>query len=131
MGDTKSGRWEQIRARKLADPAAREQYERTRRAVILTRQILQLVDSERERAGLTKAELAQRAGTNPAAIRRLLTSGSSNPTLRTLLVVFDALGLEFSLKPRKPARRSRGSLPSPNPGRGRVPSGRRGEGPAP
>src|SRR6266540_3508119 len=91
MDDTKLGRWEQIRARKLADPAAREQYERTRRAVILTRQILQLVDSERERAGLTKAELAQRAGTNPAAIRRLLTSGSSNPTLRTLLVVFDAL----------------------------------------
>ena len=117
MGETKSGRWEQIRARKLADPTAREQYERTRRAVILTRQILQLLDAERERAGLTKAELAQRAGTNPAAIRRLLTSESSNPTLRTLLVVFDALGLEFSLRPRKPAREPRAPRKSPVPAR--------------
>jgi ribosome-binding protein aMBF1 (putative translation factor) len=101
MGEKSGTRWRQIRARALADPAARAQYERTYRMVLLTRQLLQAIDAERERAGLTKAELAGRAGTNPAAIRRLLTSDSGNPTLRTVIGVADALGLEISIQARK------------------------------
>ena len=95
-----SSRWEEIRARKLADPAARERYERTRRSTAATRQVLQLIDAERGRAGLTKAELARRVGTNPAGMRRLLSSDASNPTLRTMLEILDTLGLQFIVQPK-------------------------------
>ncbi len=100
---TSPSRWEQFRERLLQDPEAREQYERTFRTTVEIRHLLQAIEAERERAGLTKAELARRAGTNPAALRRLLTAETSNPTLRTLLAVFDALGLELALKPKRPA----------------------------
>ena len=97
----RSDRWAQIRGQKLADPATRDRYERTRRSVAAIRHLLRLVEAERERAGLTKAELAQRMGTSPAVVRRLLTSDSANPTLRTILDLFDALDLEFALQPRR------------------------------
>ena len=97
MQDT--DRWEQIRIRTLTDPETRDRYDRTRRAVLRGRQVLQLIDAERQRAGLTKAELARRAGMHPAAVRRLLSSDSGNPTLQTLLEVSDVLGLDFTLKP--------------------------------
>ena len=100
---TSSSRWEQFRERLLQDSEAREQYERTFRTTVEIRHLLQAIEAERERAGLTKAELARRAGTNPAALRRLLTAETSNPTLRTLLAVFDALGLELALRPKQPA----------------------------
>lgn len=108
----RSDRWSRIRSRKLADPVARERYERTRQSVSSIRRVLQLVDAERERAGLTKAELAQRVGASPAAVRRLLTSEASNPTLRTVLDLFDALGLELSLRPKAPGQRGRAPRPS-------------------
>ena len=102
-------RWSQIRERKLADPRARERYERTRRSVSSIQEVLQRVDAERQRVGLTKAELAQRIGTSPAAIRRLFTSESANPTLRTILDLFEALDLELALRPKLRRRGARSS----------------------
>lgn len=99
-----SGAWERFRAELLEDPEAREEYERTRRSVAELRRILQTVEGERQQAGLSKADLARRVGVEPAAIRRLLTSETSNPTFRTLLGIFDALGLQLTLTPRKRAR---------------------------
>ena len=99
-----SGAWEQFRAELLEDPEAREEYERTRRSVTELRRILQTVESERQQAGLSKADLARRVGVEPAAIRRLLTSETSNPTFRTMLGIFDALGLQLTLTPTKRAR---------------------------
>lgn len=113
MVGTKPNRWAEIRERTLADPVMGERYERTRRSVLATRRLLQLIDAERERAGLTKAELAERVGATPSAVRRLLTSEGSNPTLRTLLGLFDALDLEFSVGPKKRARKSRAARTSP------------------
>jgi transcriptional regulator with XRE-family HTH domain len=72
------------------------------------RELLKLIDVERERAGLSKADLAQRIGTSPATVRRLFTSESANPTLRTMLDLFDALDLELALQPRG----TRGSGPT-------------------
>jgi transcriptional regulator with XRE-family HTH domain len=66
-----------------------------------------LIDAERRQAGLTKAELAQRIGASPAAVRRLFTADSANPTLRTVLELVDALELEMSLKPKSRARAAR------------------------
>jgi ribosome-binding protein aMBF1 (putative translation factor) len=107
MAEPTQERWAEIRARKLADPLARERYERTRRSVLAVREVLQRIQREREKAGLSKADLARRIGANPAAIRRMFTSGSSNPTLKTILELADALDLEIELSPREqgiPAR---------------------------
>ena len=95
MAVTKAGRWAEIRARKTATPADRAQYEATYRSVLETRQVLQLIEQEREKSGMTKAELAHRMGMSPSAVRRLLTSKTSNPTLNTILGMFRALNIPF------------------------------------
>ena len=100
MAEPRGGRWNEIRARRLADPAAGERYERTRRTVAAIRETLMRVDQARARAGLTKAELARRVGANPATVRRLLSSGRHNPTLKTVLEVCDALGMEVTVAPK-------------------------------
>lgn len=51
-------------------------------------------------SGLSKAELARRLHTDPASLRRLLTS-SQNPTIRTLVPVAAELGLEITVVPTK------------------------------
>ena len=103
MTEQRGSRWEQMRSDALADPAARERYERTRRAVVAARELLRLIDAERERAGLSKAALAQSIGASPSAVRRLFSSDTSNPTLMTLLEMVDALGLELRPRPKRPA----------------------------
>jgi ribosome-binding protein aMBF1 (putative translation factor) len=123
MAEDTTGRWEQIRAGALADPATRERYDQTRRAFTVTRTILQAIEDERERTGLTKADLAQRVGLQPSAVRRLLTAGTSNPTLRTVTELLDAVGLELTLR-RRPNGEGAGehgpassvSLPTRTPG---------------
>lgn len=92
--------FEEFREELLSDPVAKEQYDRTRRTLTAFHYILKTIDLERERAGLSKAELARRVGVNPASIRRLFTSNGSNPTLDTILDLIDVLGLEVSLQRR-------------------------------
>jgi ribosome-binding protein aMBF1 (putative translation factor) len=111
MDSRPTGRWAQIRKRSLVTEADRQQYEQTKRTVIFVRQLLQRIDAERERAGLTKADLAERIGASPASVRRLFTSPSANPTLRTVVELFDALGLEVQVQRR--AHESEGVLPPP------------------
>lgn len=100
MPEKAHDRWSEMRARALADPAARDRYERTYQYVRTIRRVLQAIDAERERAGLTKAELARQIDANPATIRRLFTSSTSNPTLKTVVELADALGLEVSVQAR-------------------------------
>jgi ribosome-binding protein aMBF1 (putative translation factor) len=88
-------RWSDIRERRLSDPIAREQYERTFASVSVVRQLLQALDAEREHAGVSKSELARRVGASPAAIRRLFTSNTANPTIRTIVELFWALDIEL------------------------------------
>ncbi len=106
--------WQEFREQLLDDAEAREEYERTFHSTVVFREILQLVEAEREKAGLSKAELAHRIGVNPASIRRLLTSESGNPTFKTMLGVFDALGLAFSLKPIPRHKRKKRASASPS-----------------
>ena len=98
---TSPSRWEQLRERRLADPAMKDRYRQTWRSVTQVREVSRRIEDERQRAGLSKAELAQRLGTNPASVRRLLSSASANPTLKTVLGVFDVLGLEVSLRSKQ------------------------------
>jgi len=69
--------------------------------------LIDAMDRERIRRGLTKHELAHRAGLQPAAVRRLFTGGQ-NPTLSTLSALAEALGctVEVSSVDAKVTRQS-------------------------
>lgn len=84
----------------MQNPEFRESYERTRRTIEKIQEILKTIDAERLAAGISKAVLADRSGTNAASLRRLLTSGTGNPTLKTVIELLDTLDIEVQLKPR-------------------------------
>lgn len=62
-----------------------------------------LVRTARERAGISKRELARRARTSPAAIVAY-ESGSRDPTVGTLVRIIEAAGASVSLE-LEPERR--------------------------
>ena len=95
-----SGKWAELRAKTFPDGPARERYERKVKSIVAVRRMLQLIDAERERAGLSKSDLARKIGVSPATVRRLFTSPTSNPTLKTIVDLFVALDLEFEVWPR-------------------------------
>ncbi len=101
MSETNRGRWAEMRERIVSTPDLREQYELTKHAISSTRQVLMEIDDERQRASLSKAELARRIGMTPSVVRRLFSSKSSNPTLGTVINMAGALGMEIELKPPK------------------------------
>ena len=109
MGDRARSEWAELRKSVLDTPEAQAEYERTRQSLLRTRQILQRLDAERQRAGLTKAALAARIGSDPSVVRRLFSSAAGNPTLQTVMQIADALDVEFDVRPRRaslPGRRS-------------------------
>ena len=106
MAETTARRWERIRTRTLETPERRARYERTKRQVIATRHILQQIDEERERRGMTKADLAHRIGATPSVVRRLFSSETSNPTLGTVVAMLDALDLGVHVRRSSSRRRS-------------------------
>jgi len=70
--------------------------------------LVRSIDAQREALGLSKAELARRAGLPPEAVRRLLTTRSPNPTATTLVALARALKLDLVAEPRtKPAWHAR------------------------
>src|SRR5437764_11820521 len=109
MASQTTGQWEALRERIVDTPGLKAEYDHTRSAVIRTRELLQCIDAEREQAGLSKAALAELIGAEASVVRRLFSAESSNPTLRTVLELADALGMEISIRP--PRHRSRVRAP--------------------
>lgn len=64
-------------------------------------ELAELVREERERAGMTQAELAARIGSTQPAIARL-EAGGVTPNLTTLRRIAAALSLELVVKLRAP-----------------------------
>lgn len=66
-----------------------------------------LITTARERAGLTQAQLAERAGTSQSAVARL-EAGHGNPAIETLRRLVNAAGFDLRLElvPRRAARDS-------------------------
>jgi DNA-binding phage protein len=62
--------------------------------------IMNTLDDAREDSGLTKAELARRAGIGPEAVRRLFSIEHVNPTLRTVVALAAAMDLDVHLVPK-------------------------------
>jgi transcriptional regulator with XRE-family HTH domain len=92
-------------AKKTADDAARElllKSESDRKAHTLAVQallarnaLLTALETARAEQGLTKAELASRAGLEASSVRRLLTSKTANPTTENAFRLMAAMGIKL------------------------------------
>jgi transcriptional regulator with XRE-family HTH domain len=62
--------------------------------------LLDELDRARDAAGLTKGALATAAGLPEASVRKLFTSRTANPALKTLFRLATPLGLQLTLNRR-------------------------------
>jgi ribosome-binding protein aMBF1 (putative translation factor) len=101
---------EKFKARALAKPGVRDEYDNLAEEFELLDEILKA----RAEAGLTQAELAERIGTTQSAVARMETAiGKHSPTIATLRRYAAALGYRVQVRfvkdrrPRNGARRGR------------------------
>lgn len=90
--------FEERRRALLENPETRQEMEINTRALISTSNLLNQLDQLREEQGLTKKELANLAGIEPASVRRLLSGQSPNPTLNTVMKLLAALDSSLSIQ---------------------------------
>ena len=83
----------------LHDPKKLRDYMVASARIATIDQIINELDSARESAHLTKAELARAMNVQPAVVRHLLTHKRVNPTLGTLSELAAVLGLKLTLVP--------------------------------
>lgn len=93
-----------VARRQRDDPAYRAEYDAFRRQIEQIDAVVNMLDELRQRAGLSKAELARRIGKEPASIRRLF-SAEANPELKTIAAIAEALDAEVVVQPRSQAAR--------------------------
>ncbi len=86
-------------ARDLQDPEYAREFAAESVRIKTIDTIINSLDQTRAEAGLTKAALARAIGSDPAAIRRLLSATQRNPTLGTLSEIAAVLGLKVVLEP--------------------------------
>ena len=100
-----------LRARVLARPDVKAEYERLKPEFAFLDQIL----AARKAAGLTQAQIARRIGTTQSAVARLESGTAKHlPSLTTLHRYADAVGCRVEIRlvrSRDPARRSSGRAP--------------------
>jgi DNA-binding phage protein len=82
------------------DPEYERAYQEAAASVRAIDELVRSIDARREELGLSKAELARRAGLPPEAVRRLFTMRSPNPTVTTLVALTSALELDLVAEPR-------------------------------
>jgi DNA-binding phage protein len=92
--------------RDMSDPTFRTSYEGARARINAIDRVINELDEMRQRRGLSKAELARRIGVSDAVIRRLFSAQDRNPTMKTIVEVADALGLELRVAPPPRARKA-------------------------
>lgn len=89
---------------KLKNPSFTKALRAARKRVEAVDALVQSLDDVRERSGISKAELARSIDAKPEIVRRLFTKRGVNPTLRTIVEIAAALGLELKLvAPKKKA----------------------------
>ena len=91
----------------IEDPEFRDAYLAARARIDAIGSVITELDAVRERQGLTKAELARRVGVSDAVIRRLFSAEERNPTMKTIVAVAAALGLELKVRRSTVPRASR------------------------
>jgi len=75
----------------------REALEEARSRIATIDLVMRALDERRNALGLSKAELARRAGMRPEVVRRLLGAGPANPTLATVVSLATVLSLEIEV----------------------------------
>ncbi len=99
---------EQYFEKQRNDPEYERAYQDAAATVRAIDELVRAIDAQREALGLSKAELARRAGLPAEAVRRLFTMRSPNPTATTLVALARPLGLDLVAEPRaKPVRQGR------------------------
>jgi transcriptional regulator with XRE-family HTH domain len=102
--------WDDL-ARDLQDPQFLREYVVESVRIATIDNVVNALDQAREAAGLSKAELARAIQVEPATIRRLFASDTSNPTLGTLAEVAAALGMRITLEPLPETERGQVTRP--------------------
>jgi ribosome-binding protein aMBF1 (putative translation factor) len=93
-----------VARRRREDAEYRAEDERFRRQVAQIDAVVNALDELRERAGVSKAELARRIGKDPASVRRLF-SAKVNPELKTVAAIAEALDAEVVVQRRSARKR--------------------------
>ena len=86
-------------AKQMEDPEYAAEYERERQRIDAIDSIIRALDAERERQGLSKAELARLTDKRAELVRRLFSADEQNPTLATVVDIARSLGLEVTVQP--------------------------------
>ncbi len=84
----------------LLDETVRHEIEFEAQVLIAASDLLTELDRLRDLQGLTKAELARKAGLQPSNVRKMLSSGTGRLELVTLLKLALAIDLELRLTPK-------------------------------
>ena len=74
---------------------ARENHAMAVQALLARNALLTALETARAEQGLTKAELASRAGLEASSVRRLLTSKTANPTTENAFRLMAAMGIKL------------------------------------
>ena len=82
-------------------------YEQARAGIDSVDAFMRSLEEARTTAGVSKAQLAQLTGTQPAAMRRLLTTDTPNPTLSTVMSILKSLGYGLALVPKRPKTKAK------------------------
>lgn len=86
--------------RRRQDPAFAAGVRAERDRIDAIDRIIRGLDAERERRGISKAELARLTDKRSEVLRRLFTAKGANPTLETVIDIAQALDLDLVLTPR-------------------------------
>ncbi len=100
-----TGFWADLQERLTGDPEFARQYLLEWVKVSTVDRIVNELDARRQDLGLSKSDLAKAVRRDPAAIRRLLSDSTGNPTLETVSSVAAAVGLRVALVPMGNAER--------------------------
>jgi DNA-binding phage protein len=87
---------------RMTDRAFAADYEEARKGIDSVDAFMRSLEEARTIAGVSKAQLAHLTGTQPAAMRRLLTTDAPNPTLSTVMSILKSLGYGLALVPKRP-----------------------------
>ena len=94
-------------ARRLdEDSEFRAEFERQRREIAQIDAVVRQLDELREKAGMSKAELARAIGKEPSSVRRFFTA-DVNPELKTVAALADVLGARVEVVAGEGARAKR------------------------
>jgi len=96
---------------RMKDLAFAAEYREARAEIDATDKLIRALEAARDRARISKAELARQIDVRPEIVRRLLTVTDGNPTMSTVLKVASALGYHLELVPNAGRRGARRSAP--------------------